>query len=957
MLAVGCDHTPLLLVSIDADASAEQVDLFVRDDQTHELLFHSGFVPAATADGASIDLAKDPLRIGVRLDEGGHYTLLAVGAIGPLLAGKPSPDGIQLFWAGHVKVDGTSRVDAHLITVPPGDDQDRDLWPDGADFLAHQPEALARYGDKPDLLDCDDKSDFPPRADGTALTLKAEQINPFSTEVCSDGYDENCNGDADEPCIDADGDGDTASTDCDDADPKRHRATAADPFPDPPNCCGYNLGKEGDEAKKDFSGDPALCPMVRCGDGIDEACQGKDTTCVLDADCDGSPPPPFGEDCDDTNPAIHPGAIEICNNGVNESCNLAGADIGCVPCDLDGDGYQRDDPASGCPDNTNAHPGIPDCNDYDAGVHPGATTAAGGKEGGINAQGKVATALKGLCRHIYQPTGVTGTGKIGPAGFMIGDADCNGTPYEACPPASCDADGDGWPVDGCGALALPGPFDCNDNDPTIFPGAPDVCGDTIDGSCAGADTPCSGLDKDGDGYLPPADCDDNNKDVHPFATETCNQNDDDCDGDLDEGNPDPSGAPRVVSGALTSCTDSNVGECGKTPGYCVCSAAKSGGAVNVSSHYICPGEDAAALRAPRCFGAGQPHAQSCDDALDKDDDCDGRFDAPDGKNLVIKGMPCGLSVGACKPGVAVACMEKPTKEWYGTAPPAGKLHWECSTDTIPSVPEVCNGIDDDCDGALPSAEQDGDSDKYLACMMCVQPIAAGLSGCNDCLPGDNASHPGAVEACDGADNNCDGNVDETPNACTAMGKSCCFAQGGACADLMTDARFCGSCTNSCLNSGQGNQCKNGACVCKTGGVACASGNWCNPNTNGGTCETCNTDQHCGASCGSCTGSTMCSGGMLSGGSCTGSSCGGTSECLGHFGCASTTTCRLNCTKDSECETGYWCKAGVAGLNTCQVQQPKNTACSDSNCATSGCKQCDKSGGTVCPGGANPKCPA
>src|SRR5262249_10490154 len=154
-----------------------------------------------------------------------------------------------------------------------------------------------------------------------------------------------CNGGEDEPCVDGDNDGDYRGSDCDDNDPARHHGlpvNTKDPYPDPPNCCGYSPGQTGaPDEHKDFPGDPVLCPTKRCSDGIDQSCRGEgandpanDTRCVVDADCDGFPAPPEGNDCDDHNPAIHPGAQEICGNGVDENCNNI-PDDGCQPCDLD----------------------------------------------------------------------------------------------------------------------------------------------------------------------------------------------------------------------------------------------------------------------------------------------------------------------------------------------------------------------------------------------------------------------------------------------------------------------------------------------------------------------------------------------------------------------------------------------------------------------------------------------
>jgi len=101
-----------------------------------------------------------------------------------------------------------------------------------------------------------------------------------------------------------------------------------------------------------------------------------------------------------------------------------------------------------------------------------------------------------------------------------------------------DADGDGLSPNG---------GDCNDDNPNVYPGAPEVC-DGLDNDCnelTGIDMGGDCSDDDGDNYceVPPCvnatgmipDCDDTLVSVFPSAIEVLNGIDDDCDGIVDEG--------------------------------------------------------------------------------------------------------------------------------------------------------------------------------------------------------------------------------------------------------------------------------------------------------------------------------------------------------------------------------------------------------------------------------------
>jgi hypothetical protein len=286
-------------------------------------------------------------------------------------------------------------------------------------------------------------------------------IHPDAAEIIGDGIDQNCN--STELCyVDADND--------------RYRPDCYSILISQDSDCydsgeAYFTDPTGDCNDNDYRVSPSASETV--GDGIDQNCDGIELCYQnLDHDPYGSAfliadngdlqcLPTDGEavtdgDCNDQDATIYPDTAEIIGDGVDQNCDTWEL---CFA-DLDEDGF-RSDPLIAvysvdmdCSDPGEADPSTPtgDCNDGNPDIHPGATE--------IIADGI--------------------------------DQDCTGN--DIC---YLDGDNDGHRPDAVSTIPDNGNLtctdygeaeandpidDCNDNDPSVYPGAVEIC-DNKDNNC------------------------------------------------------------------------------------------------------------------------------------------------------------------------------------------------------------------------------------------------------------------------------------------------------------------------------------------------------------------------------------------------------------------------------------------------------------------------------------------
>ncbi|MCB9796701.1 MAG: hypothetical protein H6741_28715 [Alphaproteobacteria bacterium] len=288
-----------------------------------------------------------------------------------------------------------------------------------------------------------------------------------------------------------------------------------------------------------------------------------------------------------------------------------------------------------------------------------------------------------------------------------------------------DEDGDG----------VAGAEDCDDGDAGVYPGNTETPYDGVDNDC---DPSTADDDLDGDGHVLAEDCDDEDASVYPGAVEVCNGVDDDCNGDIDD-----------AVGALFYADEDGDGF----------------GDPEVSAQ-SCEGNEGYVADDSDCDDTSADISPVADEYCNGvDDDCDGAVDEPESVDAE-RWYTDADSDGAGDPDDWTEACDAPT----GTVGNDDDCD-DANGSINPNALEICDGVDNDCDGIADEddaydvstwyadADGDGYGDADYSAVACDAPSGY-VADSSDCDDDEASAYPGAAEVCDELDNNCDGDTDE-----------------------------------------------------------------------------------------------------------------------------------------------------------------------------------------------------
>jgi hypothetical protein len=376
-----------------------------------------------------------------------------------------------------------------------------------------------------------------------------------------------------------------------------------------------------------------------------------------------------------------------------------------------------------------------------------------------------------------------------------------------------------------------------------------------------------------------------------IRTEKCDGYDDDCDGHTDEDFP----------GLNSDCNDGKDGVCRGT-GKIVCNGAGDGVECEIMQNGQSPGTEVCNEQDDDCDtlidegltctsdGCTPKGAEICNG---EDDDCDGKLDERD----PALGRECGEDRGACRPG-NIRCL-------------AGTL--QCVGDMGPQL-EVCNGVDDDCDGEVDNMAPCPDPTACIegACrnpcggsefscpvgLLCVRPEAADKEYC---LPRACALCR-STEQC--IDDQC---VDPCASVTCEDGLTCLRGECRDCTYVGCPSdQLCyqGKCqVDACagVRCGRGELCFNGECKKQCDDFSCSSGEACNDDGN------CELSECFGVEC---AGTLICRGGQCGADPCDSIQCLTGEVCVADKGCVAD-PCAV-----TWCPLGTQCQATASGTARC-----------------------------------------